>query len=154
MACPDLGDAGFVAHERSLSFLALVLLAHEEKLDRLLNVVDGQIIRLGKQRACAIELKAGGQQVLAPPVVLSLGLGLQNRRAGTQLFPDGVDPSTETRHRLGGNLVNVNSGSPTSYSLSAAGRCLSRHLRMKALRRTLSFRRRRLGSTAYCLLAS
>ena len=115
------------------------------KRDKLLNVVDGQIIRLCKQRACALELKAGGQQVLAPPVVLSLGLGLQNCRAGTQLFPDGVDPSTETRHRLGGNRVNVNTGSPTSYRLSAAGRCLSRHLRMKALRRTLSFRRRPLG---------
>jgi hypothetical protein len=138
LACPDLGDAGFVAYERSLSFLALALLAHEERCDKLLNVVDGRIIRLCKQHACALELQASGQQVFAPPVLLSLGLGLQNRHAGTQLFPDGVDPSTETRHRLGGNLVNVNSGA--GFLQAIGGRpMLEPPLRMKALRRTLSF---------------
>ena len=39
------------------------------------------------------------------------------------------------RHWLGGRRVNVRSRSPASSKLSATARCLSRHLRMKALRR-------------------
>ena len=39
------------------------------------------------------------------------------------------------RHWLGGRRVKVNSRSPASSRLSATARCLSRHLRMKALRR-------------------
>jgi selenocysteine-specific elongation factor len=39
------------------------------------------------------------------------------------------------RHWLGGRRVNVKSRSPASSKLSPTARCLSRHLRMKALRR-------------------
>lgn len=39
------------------------------------------------------------------------------------------------RHWLGGSRVKVKSRSPASYRLSTTARCLSRHLRMKALRR-------------------
>src|SRR5512143_3073805 len=39
------------------------------------------------------------------------------------------------RHWLGGRRVKVKSRSPASSRLSATARCLSRHLRMKALRR-------------------
>jgi hypothetical protein len=118
-----------------------VVLSHD-----ILNVVDGQIIRLCKQRACALELKAGGQQLLAPPVLLSLGLGLQNRRAGTQLFPDGDAPPARRQPR------EREQGLAGFLQLSAAGRCLSRDLRMKALRRTVSFKWHPLGQhgpTAY-----
>jgi hypothetical protein len=40
-------------------------------------------------------------------------------------------------HWLGGSRVKVKSQSPASYRLSATARCLSRHLRMKALRQVL-----------------
>src|SRR5450756_1339874 len=40
------------------------------------------------------------------------------------------------RHWLGGRRVKVNKRSPASSRLSATARCLSLHLRMKALRRT------------------
>src|SRR6478672_4547760 len=39
------------------------------------------------------------------------------------------------RHWLGGRRVKVNKRSPASSRLSATARCLSLHLRMKALRR-------------------
>jgi hypothetical protein len=39
------------------------------------------------------------------------------------------------RHWLGGSRVKVKSRSPASARLSATARCLSRHLRMNALRR-------------------
>jgi hypothetical protein len=46
------------------------------------------------------------------------------------------------RHWLGGSRVKVKSRSPASCRLSAMERCLSRHLRMKALRRvSISSRR-------------
>ena len=38
-------------------------------------------------------------------------------------------------HWLGGNAANANNRSPASSKLSATARCLSRHLRMNALRR-------------------
>ena len=47
------------------------------------------------------------------------------------------------RHWLGGRRVKVNSRSPASSRLSATARCLSRHLRMKALRRILDLLGRR-----------
>jgi hypothetical protein len=76
------GLNAILRRRRRLSFLALSSSSRTKiKRNKLLNVVDGQIIRLCKQRACALEPKVGGQQVLAPPVVLSLGLGLQNCRA-------------------------------------------------------------------------
>jgi hypothetical protein len=40
------------------------------------------------------------------------------------------------RHWLGGRRVKVNRRSPASSRLSATARCLSRHLRMKALWRS------------------
>ena len=39
------------------------------------------------------------------------------------------------RQWLGGNCTKANNRSPASSKLSATGRCLSRHLRMNALRR-------------------
>ena len=42
-------------------------------------------------------------------------------------------------HWLGGNRVNANNRSPASSRLSATVRCLSRHLRMNALRRASIF---------------
>ena len=49
------------------------------------------------------------------------------------------------RHWLGGRRVKVKSRSPASSRLSATARCLSRHLRMKALRRaSISSARRRV----------
>src|SRR6516165_9020250 len=42
------------------------------------------------------------------------------------------------RHWLGGKRVKVNKRSPASSRLSATARCLSLHLRMKALRRCAS----------------
>src|SRR6185503_9513626 len=47
------------------------------------------------------------------------------------------------RHWLGGRRVKVNKRSPASSRLSATARCLSLHLRMKALRRDPDLLRRR-----------
>src|ERR1700684_467397 len=47
------------------------------------------------------------------------------------------------RHWLGGSRVKVNSRSPASSRLSATARCLSLHLRMKALRRAWDLLTRR-----------
>src|SRR6266540_3320059 len=46
-------------------------------------------------------------------------------------------------HWLGGRRVKVNRRSPASSRLSATARCLSRHLRMKALRRASNLLTRR-----------
>src|SRR6266545_3309763 len=43
------------------------------------------------------------------------------------------------RHWPGGSRVKANKRSPASCRLSATARCLSRHLRMKALRRVSDF---------------
>jgi hypothetical protein len=67
------------------------------------------------------------------------GAKQKNGTKETKKYPSDLLSNTSVvralRHWLGGNCTKLNNRSPASSRLSATGRCLSRHLRMNALRR-------------------